>query len=379
MSATAVIAAAGSGTRFGSDKLSIKLLGKPVLVWTLEAFQKANSIQDIVIVTKDTRIPIVRELCDDFHITKVTHIVAGGETRQDSVYIGVTHSSQPIVAVHDGARPLISPHLIDKAVDEAEKYGAAVVCVPAKDTIKQAENNVVLTTPDRSQLYLAQTPQVFQKELYLNAAVTTTITATDDVALLEQQGVQVRVVLGEEKNIKITTEQDLKTASAILGESPSQIRIGHGYDVHKLAEERKLILCGVEIPFEMGLMGHSDADVCAHALTDAILGALALGDIGKHFPDTDQKYKDINSLLLLEKVIQLISTKGWYLMNADITIAAQRPKLSPYIPEMRENLAGICGISTDCISVKATTEEGLLLSDKGISAQCVCLLGKWRN
>ena len=200
------------------------------------------------------------------------------------------------------------------------------------------------------------------------------IECTDDAGILEYYHVPVRIVDGSSTNIKLTEHNDLSRAKSILEGSDSSVRIGMGYDVHRLSSERKLILCGVEIPYDMGLLGHSDADVALHALMDAMLGACALGDIGKHFPDTDKKYKDVSSLQLLKKTVTILSDAGYRVFNADITIVAQKPKLLPYIPDMIHQVASVLGISSDCVSIKATTTEKLGFEGRmeGISSYAVC-------
>jgi 2-C-methyl-D-erythritol 2,4-cyclodiphosphate synthase len=231
-------------------------------------------------------------------------------------------------------------------------------------------------------LRAVQTPQGFSKDLLLRAhrlAEELGMLATDDAALVEALGVPVRLVEGSYDNLKLTTPEDIDAAEAVLrrrsGNTPA-MRIGHGYDVHQLVPGRKLILGGETIPHETGLLGHSDADVALHALIDAMLGAAARGDIGQHFPDSDQKYKGISSLMLLQETGVLLEKLNWRVGNAEITIAAQRPKLAPYIPAMRQNIAKALQISLDCVSVKATTTEhlGFEGEEKGISAQAVCML-----
>ena len=191
---------------------------------------------------------------------------------------------------------------------------------------------------------------------------------TDDAVLVERLGKEVSIARGSYSNIKITTREDL----------PLNVRVGMGYDVHKLTEERKLILCGVNIPFEKGLLGHSDADVAVHALMDAMLGAAAMGDIGRHFPDTDERYKGISSIILLKKVKELIDQEGYTVGNVDITIMAQKPKLAPYIEEMRKNVAGVLKLEIGDVNVKATTTEklGFVGREEGIAAEAVCIINR---
>jgi len=293
---------------------------------------------------------------------------------------GIALKEVDIVLVHDAARCFATQGLISKLIRDGREYGAVIPGNPATSTVKVcAPDGTVLNTPDRSALYEIQTPQVFRgsllKEAYRKAAASG-FEATDDASVVEKAGIPVRVVPGERNNIKITTQEDLMYADALLRSESPVYRIGTGYDVHQLVPERKLILCGVCIPHETGLLGHSDADVAAHALMDAMLGALSLGDIGRHFPDSDDRWKGISSLILLKETACLIRSAGYRLQNADITIVAQRPKLAPYLPQMRKNVADVLECDPDQISVKATTTERLGFEGRmeGISAQAVCLL-----
>jgi 2-C-methyl-D-erythritol 4-phosphate cytidylyltransferase/2-C-methyl-D-erythritol 2,4-cyclodiphosphate synthase len=257
--------------------------------------------------------------------------------------------------------------------------------VPVKDTIKQAkggdgktvpEGCMVENTPDRSTLYAVQTPQCFDRAAYLAALdeldEASARLVTDDCSLFELTGRPVELVRGDYANIKITTREDLPRA----GNGGKKMRIGHGYDVHRLVEGRKLILGGVEVPYEKGLLGHSDADVLAHAVMDAVLGAAALGDIGQHFPDTAEEYAGADSLMLARRVAEIVTGHGWRIGNIDATILCQRPKLAPHIPAMRAKLAEAFGMPVDAVSVKATTEEHLGFTGEGlgIAAHAVALI-----
>ena len=238
---------------------------------------------------------------------------------------------------------------------------------------------MVADTPDRSTLYAVQTPQCFDRAEYLVALdeldAEKARLVTDDCSLFELTGRPVQLTQGDYANLKITTREDLPRAEQKEG---NDMRIGHGYDVHRLVEDRKLILGGVEVPFEKGLLGHSDADVLAHAVMDAVLGAAALGDIGKHFPDTDPAYAGADSLKLAQHVTRIMLEKGWKIVNIDSTLLCQKPKLAPYIPAMRENLAAAFGMPVDAVSVKATTEEHLGFTGEGlgIAAHAVALIEK---
>jgi 2-C-methyl-D-erythritol 4-phosphate cytidylyltransferase/2-C-methyl-D-erythritol 2,4-cyclodiphosphate synthase len=267
-----------------------------------------------------------------------------------------------------------------------------MVAVPVKDTLKAvSKEQVIEQTVDRTGIWQAQTPQAAMvsllKEAYVGAAKLPDFTATDEAALLENINVPIKVVEGSEKNIKITRPEDLNLAKVILMEnqfdqtvqvSGNDFKTGYGYDAHLLVSGRPLILGGVTVPYDKGLEGHSDADVLTHALCDAILGAAGLGDIGRYFPDTDLKYKDINSLSILEQIAAMAAEKGLVLQNGDITIVAQKPKLSPFFETMQKNIADACGVDPDTINIKATTTEGMGFAGRGegMAAHAVVLLQK---
>ena len=283
-SCAAVIVAAGSSARMGgTDKLLAELGGLPVLSRTLRVFDDHEMIDTIIVVAREDRMPKISRVCSPYR--KVRIVVPGGESRQESVMHGLkaVPEGTELVAVHDGARPLVPPEVITKAILKAAKFGAAAPAIPVKDTIKVSKTGAVDETPDRSTLFAVQTPQVFDYALLLGAlqnAKQKGLSLTDDCSAVEALGMTVLLTDGSEENIKITTPLDLDIAGLILKRRQSTMRIGHGYDVHRLVEGRKLILGGVEIPFEKGLDGHSDADVLVHAVMDALLGAAALGDIG---------------------------------------------------------------------------------------------------
>ncbi len=375
----AVIVAAGSATRMqGIDKMLVPLAGVPVVLRSVRALAASDCIDSLVIVTRTECMETLRTLCAE--VSKPVTVVAGGASRPESVLAGLAALPEgtELAAIHDGARPLVTQAVIAEAVEAAERCGAAAPAVPVHDTIKQAENGLVRATPERKTLFAVQTPQVFDVKLLktvLRAAMERGIALTDDCSAVEAAGKPVVLTQGCEENLKITTPVDLTLAEAIL-KWRKTMRIGHGYDVHRLTEGRKLILGGVEIPFERGLDGHSDADVLVHALMDALLGAAGLRDIGVLFPDNDPAYKNISSMLLLDRVMLTLEHAGYAVGNVDVTVLAQRPKLKDYIPVMRENLARAMKIPLDCVNIKATTEEGLGFtgSGEGIACHAVCLL-----
>lgn len=393
--AGAVIAAGGMAQRMqGVNKQILKIDGIPVLVRSIRALAAIPEIREMVVVARPELFEQLESWKQEYHLPDFC-LTAGGDTRQQSVLNGVGCLSEQVeyVVIHDGARPFADRQLIDRCLQSAVEHQAATAAVPVKDTIKQAaDDGSIAATPDRSRLYLTQTPQIFHAQLYRRAAEQAQaegLDFTDDCQLMEHLGHRVWLAQGDYRNIKITTPEDIVIAQAIAesmeGEAPRMeqekqrmplMRIGHGYDVHRLVEGRKLILGGVEIPWQKGLLGHSDADVLVHAVMDAILGAAALGDIGKHFPDTDPNYAGADSMLLLREVVRLVEEQGYQIGNLDCTVIAQQPKLKDLIPQMQERIAAVCKVQPNQVSVKATTEEklGFTGTGEGMSAHCVCLL-----
>ncbi|WP_295423025.1 2-C-methyl-D-erythritol 2,4-cyclodiphosphate synthase [uncultured Subdoligranulum sp.] len=367
---TAILVAAGASRRMGFDKLSYRLPdGRTVLETSCAALAAHPAVRQVVLVAGANRPECERIAAA---CPKPCCVVDGGETRAYSVRNGLAAAEGALVAIHDAARPFVSRAVITAALEAAARTGAAAPAVPVKDTIKVAQGGRVVSTPDRAMLYAVQTPQCFSREKYRQALACVTgeqaRQVTDDCSLFELAGMPVELTAGDYGNYKITTPDDLKKEKTM--------RIGHGYDVHRLVEDRKLILGGVEIPYEKGLLGHSDADVLLHAVMDAVLGAAALGDIGRHFPDTDPAYRGADSLALTRAVAALIREHGYAVGNIDATILCQKPKLAPYIEEMRRNIAAAFGVAADAVSVKATTEEHLGFTGEGlgIAAHAVALL-----
>jgi 2-C-methyl-D-erythritol 4-phosphate cytidylyltransferase / 2-C-methyl-D-erythritol 2,4-cyclodiphosphate synthase len=393
---TAIIPAGGIGSRMGlpMPKQYCDLAGIPMLVHTLRAFEQ-SPVDAIIVVAPADCVEHTVALIDRFGITKIQAVVAGGRLRQDSVRAGLAAAapSTEVVVVHDGARPLVSPGLIKTCIDEARRAGAAMAAIPVKDTLKAvAADGSVLHTVDRQGLWQAQTPQAVRADLLRQAfAAADGFVGTDEASLLERHGIRVSIIEGSEKNLKITRPEDLLVAEALLRHEShpagttmelkmqretAAMRIGHGYDAHRLVADRPLVLGGVIIPHAKGLLGHSDADVLCHALCDAILGALGEGDIGHHFPDTDERYRGISSLKLLAEVMLLADRHSWRLVNADVTVIAQQPKLAPYLGEMREKIAAVCRVAPAALNFKATTTEkmGFAGREEGIAAHAVVLL-----
>lgn len=380
-----ILLAGGSGARMGAgrNKVLLPLVRESVLSRAARAF--AGLADGMVVVSRpEDQAAIRADLAASGAFPGPMCIVPGGDTRQASVWHGlqalppeVTH-----VLIHDGARCLVDEGTIRRAMEAAQRCGSGVAAVPVVDTIKQADEGWrVAATPDRASLRAVQTPQAFRVELIRRAhlaAQAEGYLGTDDASLLEHMGLRVQLTEGHRRNIKLTTPEDMTMAEAMLSSMPGlpALRVGQGYDVHRLVPGRPLILCGVTVPHTTGLLGHSDADVALHALMDAMLGAAALGDIGRHFPDTDERYRGISSMALLSRVVALLDEHRLRVVNADVTIMAQRPKLLPHIPQMRENVACALNLPLERVNVKATTTEGLGFEgrEEGISAQAVCLL-----
>ncbi len=384
--AAVIIPAAGFGTRMNLDhpKQYHLLAGIPIVVRTVRAFYDEDYIARIVVVVPASMVDYTRSLLFDHKLdaAKLT-IVTGGRRRQDSVKVGLDSldDSTEIVLVHDGARPLVTRQVIARCYAAAIVNGAAIAAVPVKDTLKKDNaRGQVAETINRNSLWQAQTPQAAKRQLLDKAyRMNGDADVTDESSLLEKAAIPVTIVEGAETNIKITCPEDLFLAEKLLNNIAAPIfRIGHGYDAHRFAENRRLVLGGVTIPHSHGLAGHSDADVLAHALCDALLGALGSGDIGKHFPDSDAQFEGIYSICLLEQVIQFVIDKGYMMVNADITVVCQAPRLAPFFPEMKEILGRTCRVAMEVINLKATTTEGMGFTgrEEGIGCHAIVLLQK---
>ena len=380
-----ILAAGGSGTRMnaGENKIFLQAGGISILLRSMLLFE--GLIEGMIIVCKPEEETRIRKETGNAHVSYRIEMAPGGNTRQQSVLNGLKAlkaEREDVVLIHDAARCLTPRRVICEVLESCDCYGSGVAAVRAVNTMKIADKDgTVLRTVDRTFLYEIQTPQGFRvgelTDAYLKAEKDG-FAATDDASVMEHAGHTVRIVQGSKTNIKVTEKEDLMLLNAILQQDFSAYRVGTGYDVHRLTENRKLIICGTEIPHSCGLLGHSDADVGLHALMDALLGAASLGDIGRHFPDNSEKYKDISSLILLQEVIRKVRQAGYEFENADITIVAQRPKLSPYIPDMTRKICKTLSCNSEQINIKATTTEKLGFEgrEEGISAQAVCLLRK---
>ena len=360
-----IVLAAGNARRMGENKMLMRIGGKTVLGRSLAAFEHASCCSRIIIVCRG-------EDEEDFAAIAETELsvpytlAEGGAERQHSVEKAL-HAAKgaDIVVVHDGARCFIDPDVIRECTAAAQHHGAAAAGVRTKDTIKQTDGDNITGTVDRTHLVNIQTPQAFRYDLLMDAhqkAGQDSFIGTDECVLLERMGIPVRFVDAHYDNIKITTQEDILHGRHIVGE---QIRIGTGYDAHRLQAGLPLILGGVNIPHTHGLLGHSDADVLLHAVMDAMLGAAALGDIGQHFPSSDDRYKGISSIKLLKQTFSIITDGGFRIVNIDATLVMQAPKLAPYIEKMRRNIAKTLDLNTAAVSVKATTTEGMGFEGRG--------------
>ncbi len=383
MTATsAIIPASGRGRRLGKpyNKVFLPLAGMPMLARTLAVFQACEEIEEIVLVVNEDETCRASDLVSDYCFSKVAAIAPGGESRQDSVRNGLSRISptSEIVAIHDAARPLVTPDIIVSSIQAAREFGAAVAAVPAVNTIKSSgDGRFVDETLDRGRLYAVQTPQAFDRSLIESAyerASADDYVGTDDASLVERIGRTVAIVQGSCENIKVTSPPDVATAEAVLearGEIVrAEIRVGHGCDVHRFSPGRKLFLGGVAFPGEDGLLGHSDADVLVHAVMDALLGAAGMPDIGRLFPDTHASYKGIRSTQLLRRVAERIADAGWLVGNVDATLIAERPRIAARVEDMRRAVAEALGITPSQVGIKATTAEGLGRIGEGLGIEC---------
>jgi 2-C-methyl-D-erythritol 4-phosphate cytidylyltransferase/2-C-methyl-D-erythritol 2,4-cyclodiphosphate synthase len=376
MFVTAIIAAGGRGARLGGDtpKQLLAIGGKPMLQRTLETFLRAACVHEIVVA-----LPADLAADPPSYLqanSKPVQIVAGGARRQDSVAaaFACVSPAADIVVVHDAARPFATEALIERTIEAARDTGAAIAVLPANDTVKEIAADLVERTIPRERIALAQTPQAFRREVLeaaLSGARELDRDATDEAMLVEQAGYDVSIVLGEPQNVKITTAADLKAARAASGQTERPLmHVGNGYDLHRLVEGRPFVLAGVTIPSPVGPEGHSDADVLCHAVTDAVLGAAALGDIGRHFPDTDERWRGAAGLDLLGRAVALVRNHGLAVGNVDAVVIVERPKLAPHVPAIRANLARVLDVDEVVVSVKGKTNEGLGEIGRGEAIAC---------
>ena len=368
--AIALIVAAGRGHRFGGPlpKQYQALAGRPLLAWTLAAFARHPRVDRVRAVIHPDDRPLYEAAAAGLALLPP---VAGGAERQESVRLGLESLTElpdwqeARVLIHDGARPFAEPGLIDAVLAALDERPAALPCLPVTDTLKRAEAGLIVGTVPRQGLYRAQTPQGFRLGPILAAHRAAAGRAmTDDAAVAEAAGLPVALVAGSPANIKVTAAEDLAAASQQL-ESAMETRSGQGYDVHRLEPGTGLWLCGHYIEAPLGLVGHSDADVGLHALVDAMLGAMAEGDIGQHFPPSDPQWRGAASHRFLEHACALLAARGGRILNLDVTLICERPKIGPHREAMRARIAEVAGVEAARVSVKATTTERLGFTGRG--------------
>ncbi|MBV8779507.1 MAG: bifunctional 2-C-methyl-D-erythritol 4-phosphate cytidylyltransferase/2-C-methyl-D-erythritol 2,4-cyclodiphosphate synthase [Alphaproteobacteria bacterium] len=375
-STVALILAAGRGSRFGGPipKQYLPLAGSSVLRHAVTAFASHPRVDGVILTIR----PEDRGLCD----TSLAGLdlpppVAGGAERQDSVRLGLEalapHRPSRVL-IHDGARPLPDAALIGRVLDGLDHADAAIPGLPLGDTIKRVAGERIVDTVERTGLWRVQTPQGFRFDAIFEAHRAAAGKAlTDDAAVAEAAGIVPLIVTGSEENLKVTTADDLRRAERLLAARQGDVRVGQGFDVHPFGPGDRLVVCGVPIPHDAGAIGHSDADVGLHALTDAILGAVGAGDIGMHFPPSDPQWKGASSDRFLAHAVGLVRARRGSIAALDVTIVCERPRIGPYRAAMIERIAAIAGIAADRVSVKATTTERLGFTGRGegIAAQAV--------
>lgn len=372
----ALVLAGGSGRRFGGEvpKQYLPVGGIPVIRRAVEAFLTHSSIDHVQLVIRPKDIELYNAVFDGLALPAPVY---GGDTRQDSARLGLESlvtMAPDSVLIHDGARPFVDEALIDRTLAALAGASAAVPALPVTDTLKRGDGRLVVETVSREGLWRAQTPQGFRFADILAAHRAAAGNAlTDDAMVAEAIGLSVAIVAGSEDNVKITTEDDMERASRALGHGGAETRIGMGFDVHRFRDGDHVMLCGVAIPHDKGLEGHSDADAGLHALTDALLGAIGEGDIGTHFPPDEAEWRDAPSDIFLRHAGELISSRGGAVVNLDLTIICERPKIGPHRAAMQARVAEILGIPPDAVSIKATTTERLGFTGRGegLAAQAV--------
>jgi 2-C-methyl-D-erythritol 4-phosphate cytidylyltransferase/2-C-methyl-D-erythritol 2,4-cyclodiphosphate synthase len=378
--ASAIILAGGSGTRMGAEKQYLPLAGRPMLEWTVEAFVSSGLFSEVILALGPENL---EKYGPGWEKAGVKTAPAGA-TRTESLRsaFGLVSPAAELVAVHDGARPLVDAALISACLAKAAEAGAAVPAVPLKDTVKKVAHGgkTFAATPDRAELMAVQTPQTYRREVL--AAILQRAAAgkdySDESQVLEQLGIKAAVVPSSYRNIKVTTPEDLIIAEAFMKEEKTistrvktpVARAGFGYDIHRLVEGRALILGGVKIEHPKGLLGHSDGDVVLHSVCDALLGSISAGEIGVYFPPTDLTIMGISSVEIAKKTIEVLASRKARIVNVDITILAEEPKLKPYYETIRDSVAKILKMDRADVSVKAKSREGL--GDIGHGEAIVC-------
>lgn len=377
MTVSAIIVAAGRGARLGGEvpKQYRLLSGQPVLKHTILSLLASDQVSEVIVVINSGDAALYQPIAGSVADDRLKPAVVGGESRSISVRNGLKAASGEYVAIHDGARPLVPLDALDRVFAQARKTGAAFLALPVTDAVWQVTDGRAVTALPRDAIWRAQTPQVFERRAILAAHAAHDGPADDDVAIAVAAGLDVHPVRGSQRNLKITFAEDMALAEQQLG-TDMDIRTGNGFDVHKFGAGDHVVLCGLEIPHDRGLVGHSDADVAMHAVTDALFGAIAEGDIGQWFPPSDPQWKGAASEVFLRKAVERVAARGFRISNIDCTLICEVPKIGPHSEAMRRNLAAITGLSVDRVAVKATTSEKLGFTGRkeGIAAQASVLL-----
>ncbi len=375
MKTGAVILAAGSGSRFGGDKLSVPLRGVPVWRRSYLAFANHPDVDEVIIVCSESNYPAIKA-----SVGEDAEVIFGGDTRTASTIAGLWKASQigcDAVLFHDAARPFVSQDVISRVVAQVKNGKAVAAAIPCVDTVKVATDDELHIHLDRRGLVAMQTPQGGPVAVFADAFAKVQDPCTDDMEVLSRAGYTTEWVMGDPANFKITNPEDVLRARALVG---IESRTGLGYDVHRFSDDpsRECWLGGVYFPDEIGLEGHSDADVVIHAVVDALLGAISAGDIGQLFPNTDMANKNRPSREFLTEAVRLVAEGGWTVNNIDIAIQAEKPKIMPRALEIRTTIAELMAIDVERVSVKATTQErlGAIGRGEGIAAYAVCSLNR---
>jgi 2-C-methyl-D-erythritol 4-phosphate cytidylyltransferase/2-C-methyl-D-erythritol 2,4-cyclodiphosphate synthase len=370
----AIVVAAGSGSRFGGAKQWRDLGGKPVIRWSVEALIEAGAEDLVVVVAGDAEADAQAALAG----LSGWRLTLGGSTRAASVQNGLAALKGPTdrpVLIHDAARPLLDRSVIDRVIAALADADGALPALPVADSLRRADGDIVTGEVERGDLWRAQTPQAFRHDKITSAyaAWPADEVATDEATVVQRAGGRVRIVSGDARLMKLTYPEDFAMAEAYI---PRQIRVGQGFDAHRWGPGDAVRLCGVEIPHDQTLIGHSDADAGLHALTDAILGAMGDGDIGDHFPPTDPQWKGASSDLFLIHAVERLTARGGNLVNVDVTLICERPKVKPHRQAMRERLAELLALPLDAVSVKATTTEAMGFTGRGegLAAQALATI-----
>ena len=358
----------------GKPKQFLPLVNRGVCEWSLKAFEDLPEVKEIVLVLSGENVS-----AEGSRLTRgKVKVVEGGDTRLASVTNGLQALSDSIdvVAVHDGARPLIDRETILNTYKAACESGAAVAAVPAKDTLKEIEGEFVKATPDRSRYWQAQTPQTYRREVLAQALerFRDEKDATDESQLVERAGCKVRIVRSRYENLKITTPEDLVIAEALMGDGVQETRTGFGYDIHRLVEGRPMVICGMTIEHDKGPKGHSDGDVVLHAVSDAVLGAIGEGEIGIAFPPSDPAFKGISSRKIAAFVLEKAEAKKAKILSLDVTIVAEEPKIKPHYAALKSSLADSFSLPQSRVNLKAKSHEGLGEIGAGNAIACYAVV-----